>query len=171
MPILPCFFLYIKISLLFIPLDNPRFVLPCFNHCYSNDQTVILSKSCDGFFFKFRENGRRVTPESNVEFLHEDTCIESPPGEISFSPLTTVGAQEDVAGKRWHESYSIQTSDTLQPPRMSGAALSAIFSHLLFSSGPEVHSIQCLQSCKLAFEQQQSQQIVRLSWNFSISLN
>lgn len=116
MPILPCFFLHIEISLLSIPLDNPRFVLPCFTHCYSNDQTVILSKSCDGFFFKFRENGRRVTPESNLEFLHEDTCMESPPGEISFSPLTTVGAQEDLAGKKmtwvlqhpnlWHSATS-----------------------------------------------------------------
>lgn len=38
----------------------------------------------------------RVTPERNSEFLHWYTCTESPPVEISFSPVTTVEAQEDL---------------------------------------------------------------------------
>lgn len=48
-----------------------------------------------------RREGERewVTPESNSEFLYQDTCTESPPGESSFSPLTTVEAQEDLVGK------------------------------------------------------------------------
>lgn len=33
-----------NIFFLFFPLDNPKFVLPCFNYCHSNEQTTVLSK-------------------------------------------------------------------------------------------------------------------------------